>query len=788
MARIDEVAPVYRTTDRFVERCLNDTGSLFGDDAEIWTDSNLEEFHRLFVVQEETGDESFEDKLHGQLEGAAPGVIQLAAELLFVHLMASVDMSAQKKRRLVERVLALHPETTDIPDDLSPVLETGVAGLGIAHSHRYWMVCFLLEVVREWKDLHAEERSQLLSDPWKFKSWITDIEHFSARSQLEALLHQFHPSTFERIVSQSAKQKIVDTFADQVGEPTDDLDEALEQIRSALASRYGADLSFYDPEIRAVWESRGSSEEDWDSFLQWGRKFFEWEGFDEHEREFKLEVSEDLRGVRDQIQAGEPWIDDLSSVLNVNLVPWRTRQSFVEWCESHPEAAAESLEKLWSGDAPLVQRIDAFIDTAREPLYGAKVRVTSVLLMVLGPDRYPPYAKTAFEDAFDLVGYPGIDKEAGDGRRYLHALGFLDRIIEEAGKRNLNLRDRLDAQGVLWCVTRWNESSPYVQEWPEEEWRVFERYRAGEEPVPPGKGETLSRLADELLVPRKFLAEVKRLLEQKGQVIFYGPPGTGKTYVAQEFGRTLSGSDDQVRLVQFHPSYAYEDFVEGYRPTGEAGGFKLVQGPLKRIAKKARENPDEDFVLIIDEINRGNIAKVFGELYFLLEYRDRSVELQYSRGELFSLPENLRIIGTMNTADRSIALLDAALRRRFYFVKFFPDRPPIQGLLRRWLDRNAQELKWVAELVDEANRRLEDPDFALGPSYFMRNDKPLTEEWIRTVWRHSVLPYLEERFFGNRGELERFEFDALYEAVTGVEEFAEESSEEPESDATPQAP
>ena len=137
--------------------------------------------------------------------------------------------------------------------------------------------------------------------------------------------------------------------------------------------------------------------------------------------------------------------------------------------------------------------------------------------------------------------------------------------------------------------------------------------------------------------------------------------------------------------IKVHPSYAYEDFVEGYRPrlTNGQAAFALIHGPLLRIAEKARST-DARCVLLIDEINRGNVAKVFGDLYYLLEYRNEQISLQYSE-QPFSLPKNLWIIGTMNTADRSIALVDSALRRRFHFVPFYPDRPPVQGLLRPWL-------------------------------------------------------------------------------------------------------
>src|SRR5262249_45715645 len=146
----------------------------------------------------------------------------------------------------------------------------------------------------------------------------------------------------------------------------------------------------------------------------------------------------------------------------------------------------------------------------------------------------------------------------------------------------------------------------------------------------------------------------------KGQVIFYGPPGTGKTYVAQELAEYVTSAGGSWQLVQFHPAYTYEDFFEGYRPKldGQSLGFELRWGPLRRIVKAAEDDPTHPYVLVVDEINRGNLPKIFGELYFLLEYRDRSVRLQYSPEKEFELPQNLFVIGTMNTSDRSIALVD----------------------------------------------------------------------------------------------------------------------------------
>jgi hypothetical protein len=133
--------------------------------------------------------------------------------------------------------------------------------------------------------------------------------------------------------------------------------------------------------------------------------------------------------------------------------------------------------------------------------------------------------------------------------------------------------------------------------------------------------------------------------------------------------------------------------------------------------------------------------------------------LQYS-SESFRLPENLWIIGTMNTADRSIALIDSALRRRFYFLEFFPDRPPVLGLLRRWLEHNQPEMVWVADIVDRANKKLTERNLAIGPSHFMKGD--LTEEWVEMIWRHAIVPYLEEQFFGDPDRIQLFELSRLH--------------------------
>jgi 5-methylcytosine-specific restriction protein B len=261
-------------------------------------------------------------------------------------------------------------------------------------------------------------------------------------------------------------------------------------------------------------------------------------------------------------------------------------------------------------------------------------------------------------------------------------------------------------------------------------------------------------------MPVASLDEIIELLDARRQIVFYGPPGTGKTFLALELARHIVGPEhrDRQRLVQFHPSYAYEDFFEGYRPSETASGqasFEIVSGPLRQIARDAGANPGQPFVLVIDELNRANLAKVFGELYFLLEYRERSIRLQYRPSEAFTLPPNLYLIGTMNTADRSIALLDAAMRRRFAFVELHPDEEPVAGVLARYLaatassdDPRAGLLAALNDAIDEADR-----DFKIGPSYLMRPEAA-TEQGLQRIWRHDILPLLEEHYYGRMSRAE----------------------------------
>jgi hypothetical protein len=340
--------------------------------------------------------------------------------------------------------------------------------------------------------------------------------------------------------------------------------------------------------------------------------------------------------------------------------------------------------------------------------------------------------------------------------------------------------------------------SPFIEQWQTERKKTksndggtvtkVKGELPGPEPPqgPPSSGTTLSDQlsalgADLFLDPPTALSEWADLLLDARQLIFQGPPGTGKTFIARKLADAVAGHRDRVELVQFHPSYAYEDFVEGYRPVG-ASSFALQPGPIKRLAARAGAALDQRFVLLIDEINRGNLAKVFGELYYLLEYRDDAITLQYSH-EPFRLPPNVYIVGTMNTADRSIALLDMALRRRFRFVDLLPDSPPLKGLLKRFLDRKAPDMAFLADMLDDVNRQLNDAHASVGPSHFLlRDTRTLTEDKAELIWNHSILPALGDRFFDSPDDLNRFQYQAVRGRTSPADSVAPPSATEAEDD------
>ena len=255
---------------------------------------------------------------------------------------------------------------------------------------------------------------------------------------------------------------------------------------------------------------------------------------------------------------------------------------------------------------------------------------------------------------------------------------------------------------------------------------------------------TKKETINDLFIREEKFDQVLSLLDDKRQVILQGPPGTGKTYIANKMAKYITKSEDRIESVQFHSSYSYEDFIEGYRPT-ESGNFKLEDGIFKTFCDRARHAPDQTFVFLIDEINRGNLSKVFGELMYLLEYREKSVALTYSK-EQFSIPKNVKIIGTMNTADRSLAIMDYALRRRFHFVDQYPNLTELEGWLEAHTEVDANKLvDQVKQMNQKIAAKMDSKEYNVGHSYFMKAG--MTAKDLDAVLEYEVRPLLKEYFY-----------------------------------------
>ncbi|MBB4910541.1 McrB family protein [Actinophytocola algeriensis] len=775
MTRRQQADPaIYEAVDLY-RRAITVGSSVFDDSKSVWVPAVFTELDERFVQQPDQGTRSFMQKLEDQLRDASDDAVQLMAELMALHLLVPLNITTGKKRELVQTVLSLGSRDIFVPGVIETAFEHGFVRPGPHYLMRrdlqLWCLINFGAVLTRLRD---HDRQHVLGEPDAFKRLVRSVEPTSAYTQRNALLHMFHPDTFEAIVSRDHKALITKTWQDLVLEPTDDVDEQLSQIREALTQRYWPEFDFYDEQIVGTWRGRGKV---WSTWTTWAQRIAQAvPDLDEDERQYKLDAAKQMHYLANSNQFdAQTWLRQLQQALGQtdNLVAWRTQQSFMRWAAEQPAHSRNALAELWDENSELTTRIDRFFEQVPPTVLnraGTGLSLVSVLLMATDPMTYPPYAATAYQKAFDLTDTVFPDGTSEPSRVYTQVLDWLDTFVEEAAARNLELRDRLDAQSLLWRMVKGEPPAS----WSPARRAEFLRWRGdklteNDAPVP--------TLADELHLPTDFVQELEALWADKKQLILHGPPGTGKTYLAQKLAQHIAGQDGTVELVQFHPSYAYEDFVQGHRPNKDGSGFVLRSGPLLDIAETARQNPDATHVLVIDEINRGNIATLFGELYFLLEYRNKRMRLQYA-DEPFQLPDNLWVIGTMNTADRSVALIDAALRRRFYFVELSPDRAPVDQLLSRWLKARCPQMSWVAELVAEANRQLAPFGRLIGPSYFLRED--LDEAWLARIWKHSVLPYLSEVM--EPTELAQFELSSLQPGRTAT--TGTEAEDNPDDDLT----
>lgn len=273
-----------------------------------------------------------------------------------------------------------------------------------------------------------------------------------------------------------------------------------------------------------------------------------------------------------------------------------------------------------------------------------------------------------------------------------------------------------------------------------------------------------SFFSEVFISPEKY-ETIINLLERKKNIILQGAPGVGKSYAAKRLAYSIIGekNTEQVKLIQFHQSYGYEDFIEGFRPSTEEGkNFELVKGSFRKFCETAQNDTvDKKYFFIIDEINRGNLSKILGELMLLIECdkrgKENKIQLQYSK-DYFYVPENVYIIGMMNTADRSLAMIDYALRRRFAFVEFEPAFEN-EGFKQLQKEISSEKYNHLIDCVKELNEKITfdvslGKGFRVGHSYFIpKNPSDIDDEWLSDVVHYELIPLLEEYWFDETDKL-----------------------------------
>jgi len=426
-----------------------------------------------------------------------------------------------------------------------------------------------------------------------------------------------------------------------------------------------------------------------------------------------------------------------------------------EITQEKPQIVSDSLNRLFTGEELLYERIETMRKELRKIKKEAKIGtpLLGYLLAMYDYNKFPLYKDSIFQSLKKNIGKEKEWKSYSVGMKYERFQQLCIKMGEYLQNSNL-LSDievngtkipvgitALDGQDFFFYLDK--IAKPDNGKSGD---NIGNKSKESKKTNTPDKKYTKEEILKEIFISEKEFDEIVKLLKdsKKKQLILQGPPGTGKTFIAQRIARFITQNDGLVETIQFHPSYSYEDFIEGYRP--KKNGFELSDGIFKQFCTRAINDPGNNYVLIIDEINRGNLSKIFGELLFLLEYRKESVQLTYSQ-EKFSLPENFYIIGTMNTADRSLAIMDYALRRRFYFknIKCQTSR------LKQWLQENDCQISTeklldaIRSMNDAIEKSMHCSDYNIGHSYFMR--EKLNRESLKEIIDFGIEPLLHEYFF-----------------------------------------
>lgn len=694
------------------DRCLLEDGSVLSTN-HVWTLGSLAALQRFYLEAPDASERTFVTKLQDQLKECEPAAKQLAAEMLWVLCLFPIpaSMKPDTKRELIKTIWEWSGESIQTSHPmLGAPLEAGIGRPGVAFSTRRWAeFAYLIRVAQRLKLLPVSERTSALTDPWVFASMLNEVAAQENPQMRHVLQYLLFPEVFEPSATGRDKREIVAAFRgmsrkDARGMSSVQIDRALLDIRREEESKRssGERLSFYRTPLLEIWKNEGANAEE--------------------VRYWKIAPGADGRLWEKSVDDGYISIgwNDLGDLSDCDRTEFDRRLS--TQLALHDDWTKEGVEQVWR-----------FLSIREGDRIVANRGTTEVLGTgtVVGE-----YYYAADGEHFHRLPVRWDDRRT----RRVDEPGWRRTLIELAEEKFNRIRNA-DGDGVQDKAGAPMSPAPPPR------------------PIEPYGTEAALR---ELFVEAARFERIVQTLREKKNVILQGPPGVGKTFFARRLAYCLLGEKDPTRvgMIQFHQAFSYEDFVQGYRPTGS--GFVLRDGVFFDFASKAHRDPGRDYVFIIDEINRANLGKVFGEVMMLIEKDKRSQEwavpLAYATpgSEPYFVPQNLYLLALMNTADRSLAMVDYALRRRFAFIDLEPgfatpgfseylsSKGASGELIRRIVERIGQLNGEIAE--DRVNLG---PGFCVGHSFFSSLAVQATPDdtWYRQVIEGEIAPLLREYWF-----------------------------------------
>lgn len=759
---------LYEAARRWADQSLIEESSLFNPTEEIWTAENLDELDRKFVQNPDEGGANFLAKLRAQLAGASASSVRMMAELMWGLNLFPSNIGPTKKRATVIEIWSWSGETLSPSNPLlADEVLGGIGSAGTAYNtHKWREVAFLITSLRALRALEPSEQRDIFTDGQKFVEWLDQQPGANNRQLLNILPHLLFPDEFERISSRADKEAILAVFTDEDrsvwkrrGVPA--LDRALLELRGRLEAERGSPIDFYSNDLKPLWKPSTKQTKPapgQPSFSSVLGRFLEAYGA-ARSGQFTTggELGEAMQAVKQWLEASPPIAahPSLKVKVSVGQGGW-TKTPWIAILDERLTTSTQRgvyivflvAEDLSVTYLTLNQGVTDLVNTL-----GQRGAVDEMLRVA---ETTRPNIANLLSDEFALHNDIDLKSDTSAARNY--EVG----TIAHTSLPTDDLPD--DEQITAWLTSLVKAYQRIVASGDSSE-EQGDGASSGSAEAP---AFTLDDALEDLFLEREEAEQLLLLWDAKKNLVLQGPPGVGKSFAAKRLAYALIGAADPQRVgfVQFHQSYSYEDFVQGYRPSEE--GFSLRQGKFITFCKQAMAQPEKRFVFIIDEINRGNLSRILGELMLLIEPDKRKPEwampLAYDETR-FHVPDNVYLLGLMNTADRSLAVVDYALRRRFAFVDLSPRINSLKfhsQLVASGVSADVVQL--IRERVGALNAAIIDDvtnlgsGFAIGHSFFCDGpgENESGQDWYRRIVKTEILPLLGEYWFDAPSNVENW--------------------------------